>query len=198
MKPIREIKKFESEISRLYEAAKIRAPVHLSKGNELHLVKIFKRYYKPGDWIFSTHRNHYHWLLSGRKPARLKKQILAGHSMHVFDKKFFTSSIVAGSAPIALGVAMGLKLSKSPNKVLCFMGDMASECGIAHECVKYAQGYDLPIVFVIEDDNFSVRARTKEVWGKLTPKANRKRMICKRYRYKRLYPHAGTGKYVMF
>lgn len=186
--------KFEEEIASLYEQAKIKAPVHLSKGNENRLMKIFRDYYKPGDWVFSTHRNHYHWLLSGGDPEELKKQILNGHSMHVFGKKFFTSAIVAGVTPVALGVAMALKLKKADNKVLCFIGDMAGECGIVRECVKYARGHDLPVMFIVEDDGYSVRAKTKDVWGR----AKNKSKLYRRYKYKRLYPHAGTGKYVMF
>jgi pyruvate dehydrogenase E1 component alpha subunit len=183
--------KFEEEIAKLYEQAKIRAPIHLSDNNESQLIKIFKGY-RQGDWIFSTYRSHYHWLLSGRNPEELKKQILQGHSMHVYSDRFFTSAIVGGVAPIALGVAMALKMKSSPNKVWCFIGDMAGESGIVHECIKYARGHNLPITFVIEDNGYSVRALTKETWGTAKAKVNR------RYKYKRGYPHAGTGKYVMF
>lgn len=187
----KELIEFEEEIARLYEQAKIRTPIHLSGGNENKLIKIFKDY-KECDWIFSTYRSHYHWLLSGRDPADLKEQILQGHSMHVYGRNFFTSSIVGAIAPIALGVAMALKMKKLPHKVWCFMGDMAGEAGIVHESIKYAKGHDLPITFVIEDNGYSVRAITKETWGL------GKATVIKRYKYKRHYPHAGTGKYVMF
>jgi pyruvate dehydrogenase E1 component alpha subunit len=187
----KELIKFEEEIAQLFEQAKIRAPIHLSGGNENKLIKIFKDY-KEGDWIFSTYRSHYHWLLSGRAPEELKKQILEGHSMHVYGDRFFTSALVGGVAPIALGVAMALKMKNASDKVWCFIGDMAAESGIVHECIKYAQGHNLQITFVIEDNGYSVRAVTKETWGKGKTRINR------RYKYKRRYPHAGTGKYVMF
>lgn len=187
----KELIKFEEEIAKLYEQAKIRAPIHLSGGNEDKLIKIFKEH-KEGDWIFSTYRNHYHWLLSGRDPEELKRQILDGQSMHVFGDKFFTSAIVGGVAPIALGVAVALKIKNSPHKVWCFIGDMAGESGIVDECIKYAKGHNLPVSFVIEDNDYSVRALTRETWGRGRTRVNR------RYKYKRQYPHAGTGKYVMF
>lgn len=187
----KELIKFEEEIAQLYEQAKIRAPIHLSKGNENQLIKIFKDY-KKGDWIFSTYRSHYHWLLSGREPEELKRQILKGHSMHIYDYNFFTSSIVGGIAPIALGVAMALKMRNSSNKVWCFLGDMAGESGIANECIKYAKGHNLPIKFVIEDNGYSVRAKTLDTWGRGKAK------IATRYKYKNCYPHAGIGKYIMF
>lgn len=187
----KELVRFGKDIGRLYESAKIRAPIHLSGHGENRLIKIF-RDYKKGDWVFSTHRSHYHWLLSGHCPKELKRQIINGHSMHIYGDKFFTSAIVGGNAPIALGAALALKRKRSTNRVWCFIGDMSSECGIAHECIKYARGHDLPITFVIEDNSYSVRARTSQTWGV------NKRKVTRRYAYKRRYPHAGTGKYVMF
>jgi TPP-dependent pyruvate/acetoin dehydrogenase alpha subunit len=113
--------------------------------------------------------------------------------MHIFDERFFTSAIVSGVAPIALGVAKALVMKHSTNKVWCFIGDMAASGGLVHECIKYAEGWDLPITYVIEDNHCSVRACTEEVWGK---RQGKNKVI--KYSYKRTYPHAGTGKYVMF
>lgn len=183
--------KFTDEIKEIYEKGKIKAPVHLSGINEDRLIEIFKGY-KKGDWIFSTWRSSYHWLLSGRDPEELKKQILAGHSMHVYGERFFTSSIVGGIAPIALGVAWGIKLNQSPAHVWCFVGDGAAECGIVKESIRYAEGHRLPIFYVIEDNGLCVRAKTQKVWGLGT----KSKVIT--YKYTRKYPHAGSGVYVMF
>lgn len=201
---------FEERIKTLFEAGKIRAPVHLSGGNEDALLAVFKAY-RPGDWIFSTWRNHYHWLLSGRDPGELERQILSGDSMSVFGDRFFTSSIVGGNAPIALGVALALKIKQGktvegrasaqtgeatagnrPPKVWCFLGDMAASGGLARECLRYAEGHDLPITYVIEDNDLSVTTETQKVWGTEKKKKDR------RYKYKRRYPHAGTGKFIEF
>ena len=182
---------FTDEIKELYEAGKIHAPVHLCGTNEEQLIKIFKDI-KKTDWIFSTWRSSYHWLLSGRSPNELKEQITNGHSMHIYGDRFFTSAIVAGIAPIALGVAWGLKLNKSSDKVWCFLGDGAYRCGITQESIKYAKGFDLPITFVIEDNGLGVNAITKEVWGRQRTEK------VEYYKYKRKFPHAGGGKYVMF
>ncbi len=201
---------FEDRIKALYEQGKIRAPIHLSGGNEDQLIKLFKKYDKS-DWIFSTWRNHYHWLLSGRDPKRLEEQIVAGDSMAVCDDRFFTSAIVGGNAPVALGVALALKLKREKNvqkaaqgankkknknpahpKVWCFLGDMGASCGISKECMRYAAGHDLPITYVIEDNGLSVTTDTKKVWG------TKKGTKCLVYKYKRQYPHAGIGKHVLF
>jgi pyruvate dehydrogenase E1 component alpha subunit len=194
----KELIDFEERIKTLFERGKIRAPIHLSGGNEDALIEIFKDYHE-GDWIFSTWRNHYHWLLSGRDPGELERQIMAGDSMSVFDARFFTSSIVGGNAPIALGVALAIRLKgssvgKGPAhpRVWCFLGDMAASGGLAGECIRYAQGHDLPVTYVIEDNGLSVTTDTAGVWGK----KKKKKARC--YEYKRKHPHAGTGKHVKF
>jgi pyruvate dehydrogenase E1 component alpha subunit len=182
---------FEKDIKAIYENGEIHSPIHLSGGNENQLIDIFKNY-KCGDWIFTTYRNHYHWILSGRNHDILKKQILNNKSMHVSDYKFIVSSIVAGQVPIALGVSLALKLKKQKNKVFCFMGDAAANCGLSTECFRYATGHDLPITFVIEDNGKSVIADTAKTWGL------KNAHVVKRYKYKRKYPHHGTGKYILF
>ena len=192
---IKEIINFEKSIAHAWEKGSIKAPVHLhgSEGHKLEkdLAGFFRLNYTVKDWIFSTHRSHYHWLLSGRSRKKLREQILGGHSMHIFGKKFFTSAIVAGNTPIALGVAMALKMKKSKNRVLCFMGDAAAKCGIAMESINYAAGHNLPIVFIIEDNGKCVKADTQKIWGLGAIKV----LTTK---FERTYPHAGTGKYVMF
>jgi pyruvate dehydrogenase E1 component alpha subunit len=183
---------FNKELEELYNSGKIKSPVHASGGNEDELIKIFK-HYKKGDWIFSTHRSHFHWLLSGRSKSLLLKQIMEGHSMHIFDDRFFTSAIVSGIAPIALGTAKALAMKCSPNKVWCFVGDMAGTGGLVHECIRYAEGWDLPITYVIEDNAMSVRANTEAVWG---IRDGKNKVI--KYTYKREFPHSGFGKYLMW
>jgi len=186
--------KFEKEISELFLEKKIRVPIHLSGGNEDELIKIFK-YVKPKDWVFSTHRNHYHALLKGFDKDKLKELILSGESMHIYNKdiRFFTSSIVSGVLPIALGVAMSIKLNREDNQVFVFIGDMAAETGSFHECKKYAAKNKLPIVFIIEDNGLSTDTPTQETWGKY-------KSIGKviRYKYERVWPHTGCGEWVTF
>ena len=98
---------FEAEIAALFEQGKIRAPVHLSKGNEAELIRIFKDI-KPNEWVFSNHRSHYAALLKGIPADWLKAEILAGRSITLNNRehKFFSSAIVGGILPIAIGVAM--------------------------------------------------------------------------------------------
>jgi len=187
---------FSQEIASLYEQGKIRSPIHLCGDNATQLIEIFKLV-KKEDFIFSTYRSAFHWLLSGRSEEELKKQILEGHSMHIYGDKFFTSAIVGGTAPIAVGVALALKMQKSKQKVWVFLGDAAYECGIVRESIRYSIGHNLSIKFVIENNGYCVRAKTQEVWG--IGKSNK--VI--EYKYKRKFNHAGCAldgqtKYVMF
>ena len=131
----KELISFEEDIKKIYEDGKIKAPVHLSGGNEEQLIEIFKNVDKD-DWVFSSWRNHYHALLHGVDKEFLKDLIVRGKSMSVYsDKpKFYSSSIVGGIIPIALGTAMSIKMKGEENKVWCFVGDMTFESGIFTIC----------------------------------------------------------------
>ena len=181
-----ELVNFEREVANLFEQGRIKAPVHLHGSNEEALIKIFQ-HIKPSDWVFSTHRSHYHALLHGVPPELVKAEILKGNSicLQFPEYRFHTSAIVGGILPIAVGVAM------AGEKAWCFIGDMAAETGIFHECQKYAKRHDLPITFVIEDNGYSVNTPTDKAWGERLwlPKVIR-------YDYKREWPHQGSGKWV--
>ena len=180
---------FEKEISELFLDKKIHVPVHLVGGNENQLIRIFKMI-KKEDFVLSTHRNHYHALLKGVPKEKLKEIITDGESMHIYDKslKFLTSSIVGGVLPIAVGIALSIKLKKETNRVWVFVGDMASHMGIFHECTEYAGRHNLPIIFVVENNGFSVDSPTEIVWG---DERFKPRII--RYKYKRIWNHVGPG-----
>lgn len=197
---------FEEEIKELFLAKKIRTPVHLSRGNEEQLIEIFKEV-KQTDWVCSTHRNHLHALLKGVPPELVKAEILAGRSMHLAfnEYNFLASAIIGGIAPIAVGIAMGIKMRGEGKKVWCFLGDMAAEMGVVHESIKYAKNFDLPACFVIEDNKYSTDTPTAEVWGiKDEPqkgileleKWGRGKVL--RYSYNRFFPHVGVGTFIHF
>lgn len=186
---------FEEDIKKIYEAGKIKAPIHLSGNNEEQLIKIFKKI-KKNDWVFSTWRNHYHALLKGIPKEWLKKEIIAGRSMGInnIKYKFYSSAIVGGILPIALGVAQSIKLKKQKFMVWVFIGDMTFETGTFHECYKFSKNFKLPIKFVIEDNNMSTNSPTNKVWKKKSKVPN----DVLKYSYKRKYPHHGTGGWVLF
>ena len=110
------------------------------------------------------------------------------------EHKFYSSSIVGGSVPIATGVALALKRKKSTSRVWCFVGDMTFETGDFHLSYKYAKNFDLPIQFVVEDNNMSTNTPTDNAWGRKSAIPND--VIY--YSYERGFPHHGTGNWVLF
>ena len=106
---------FEKEVARRFENGEIRAPVHLSGGNETQIISIFENI-KKTDWVFCTYRNHYAALLHGIPADWLMAQILAGKSMILsnVEHRFLTSAIVGGILPIAFGVAAAIQRQKGP------------------------------------------------------------------------------------
>ena len=186
---------FEKKVQKVYEAGEIKAPVHLSGNNEDQLIEIFKKIDKD-DWVFSSWRNHYHALLHGFDPEKLFNLILEGRSMGInsVERKFYSSSIVGGTLPIALGVAQSIKLKKETNKVWCFIGDMTFETGVFHECYKFSRNFQLPLEFVVEDNNMSTNTPTDEAWSKKSKIPD----DIYYYKYERKFPHHGTGSWVLF
>lgn len=186
---------FEEDIKISYEKGFIKGPIHLSRGNEDILIEIFQ-YISKKDFVFTAWRNHYHAILHEVPIAEIKKQIYAGCSMSLNSKKpfIYSSSIVGGIIPIALGTALAQKKLKSRRNVWCFIGDMTMETGIFHEAYKYSENFNLPLKFIIEDNNLSVHTPTLKAWGKkMKPPKN---VIY--YKYKNFFPHHGTGKWVNF
>ena len=186
---------FENKIVKSWDAGKIRGPVHLSGGNEKPLIEIFKRI-SENDWVFSTWRSHYHALLKGVSPDWLEKEILEGRSITIVnkDEKFYSSAIVGGILPIAVGVAMSNKRKGIDETVWCFVGDMTFETGTFMENYKYAKNFDLPIRFVVEDNEVSTNTPTIETWNNKTEIPDD--VIW--YKYEKKWPHYGTGKWVIF
>ena len=114
-------------------------------------------------------------------------------SLNFKEHKFIASSIVGGGIPIGLGLALAIKKrKKQKNNVFIFVGDMTFETGIFYECHKYAKNHNLPIKFIVEDNGLSTNTPTEKTWKIISKKP--KDIIY--YKYKRQYPHHGTGSWV--
>ena len=195
-----ELVNFENEIASRFNNSEIRAPVHLYSNNEEQMLEIFESI-KENDWVFCSWRSHYQCLLKGVPKEEIFKEIMEGRSISLcFPKyKIYSSAIVGGVLPVAVGAAMAIKIKKNSEKVHCFLGEMTAETGIAHEAIKYSRNHDLPIRFIVEDNGKSVVTDTREVWG--TKKLSYEDLddpFITYYRYKNKYPHAGAGKRVQF
>ncbi|MHA1968328.1 MAG: thiamine pyrophosphate-dependent enzyme [Candidatus Hodarchaeales archaeon] len=200
--------RFEEEIGSIYEYGKIRAPIHLRSGNEEQLIKIFKNI-RDEDYVFSTWASHIHCLLKGVPEEDIKHAILEGRSitLNFPEYNLYSSAIVGGTPSIATGAAYALKKQNKSGRVYCFLGDMGFHTGIAYEAIKYSIGHNLPITFIVEDNEKSVATPTFNTWRVDT--YNVYELMCKMahgnkdvkieyYKYESKYPHAGTGTFVEF
>lgn len=181
---------FENEVGALYLDNKLPFLFHLSGGNEEQLIEIFKNI-NEGDYVLSNHRGHYHAILHGIPPETVKDDILNGRSMFIYDRErnYFTSAIIGGTPAIAVGIAWALKRKGSSQKVWCFIGDGTEDSGHLFEAVRYAEGFDLPVTFVIEANNRSVESTNEERWGTKAHLVWDSPKVIK-YSYTITYPHA--------
>lgn len=204
-----ELISFEEDIADCFNKKQILAPIHLYSGNESEMIEIFKEI-KKDDWVFCTWRSHFQCLLKGVNKNKLKLDILKGKSISLCypEHRIFSSAIVTGNLPIAVGVALDIKRNSGKNKVYAFVGEMTSETGSMSECFKYSIAHELPIKFIIEDNGKSVCTDTRKTWNMpvlsfehfhkkaSTPDELRKYFYY--YKYNNKFPHSGAGQRVQF
>ena len=161
------IRLVESRIAEKYAEGLMRCPVHLSIGQEIPSA-IFEQVVSFGDTAVSTHRAHAHYLAMGGSLPRMIAEIYGratgcskgrGGSMHLIDRdKGFlgSSAIVGNSIPVGVGVGYGMKLNDAKTVSFVFLGDGATEEGVFFESANFAVVHKLPIVFVLENNLYSV------------------------------------------
>ena len=194
------LQEFESDIAEAFNRGEIRAPVHLSDGSEMQLLRVFDEV-RPGDYVYCSWRSHYQALLHGVPEELVRSEIMAGRSISLCfpEYRFYSSAIVGGILPIAVGTALGLKRQGGTEHVWCFIGDMTAEMGMAATAIKYSANFDLPITFVVEDNGVSVCTDTRATWGIRQSTFREAASPNVRYfEYETRYPHAGAGVRVQF
>jgi len=141
--------------------------VHLCIGQEAIAAAVGVNLNKD-DYVFSNHRGHGHYIAKGGELNSMIAELHCketgcskgrGGSMHLIDTAaglMGSSSIVAGSIPIAVGAAMGSVLQKGRNVSVVFFGDAATEEGVLYESMNFAALKKLPVVFICENNFYSV------------------------------------------
>lgn len=167
------IRRIEETIAEIYPTDKIKSPIHLSIGQEAVAVGICAALQKS-DVIFGTHRSHAAYLAKGGNLNRMMAELYGkaagcskgkGGSMHLVDMEagvMGTSSIVGTSIPHAVGYAYALKLQKAPRIAVDMFGDGAVEEGVFHESLNFAALKKLPVIFICENNQYSVHARLED------------------------------------
>ena len=151
--------------------ALVRGPLHLSTGQEAVAAGVCSNL-ERSDLLTSTHRGHGHTLAKGADAAKMMCELFGratgynkgkGGSMHIADFSvgmLGANGVVAAGIPIATGAAHALKIRKQANVVVCFFGDGATNRGPFLEGLNWAQVYQLPILFVCEDNRISATTAT--------------------------------------
>mgnify|MGYP006431134497 FL=1 len=166
-KELLRIRKIEEAIADKYLEWEMRCPVHLSIGQEAIPVGI-SMHLTVKDHVYSNHRSHGHYFAKG---GSLKKMIAElygketgccggrGGSMHLIDLDvgFMGSTpIVGGTVPLAVGDAWSAKLKGENRATVIYFGDGCFEEGVLHESMNFAALHKLPILFVCENNKYSV------------------------------------------
>lgn len=160
------LRNFDLKTSFLFRNGRIKGSVHTYIGQEAVAVGISENLIS-GDYFISTHRCHGHALAKGADPKKLYSEIFGkvdgyskgrGGSMHITSKdiNFIATPIVGGGIPIGVGISLGLKKEKSRNIVIVFIGEGATNQGTFHESLNLASIFKLPVLFVCENNKYSV------------------------------------------
>ena len=161
------IRLIEEKIAQLYHQQQMRCPVHLCIGQEAIAVGVCVNLLKK-DYLLSNHRSHGHYLAKGGNLKRMLAEIYGkqtgcsagkGGSMHLVDLAvgiLGTTPIVGGIIPVATGVAFGTQMKQKGNVTAVFFGDAATEEGVFFESLNFASLKKLPVLFVCENNFFSV------------------------------------------
>lgn len=161
------IRTVQDRIAEIYYEDEMRTPVHLCVGQEAAAVGVCHAL-RRGDLVFSNHRGHGHYLAKGGDLNAMMAELFCresgcskgrGGSMHLIDLEAGlpgSSSIVAGGVPLATGAALALKMQERDDIAVVFFGDAAAEEGAFYESLNIAVLWNLPVVFVCENNFFAV------------------------------------------
>lgn len=167
LKQMLRIRRFEERCVSLYSEEKIRGFLHLYNGEEAVAVGVMQAL-TPQDAILATFREHGHALARGVAMNSIMAEMFAkesgcskgrGGSMHLFDSKlrfYGGNAIVAGALPLAVGLALADKMQERNVVTCCFFGEGAVAEGEFHESLNLAKLWQLPILFVCENNLYAM------------------------------------------
>jgi pyruvate dehydrogenase E1 component alpha subunit len=161
------IRAFEEKAEQLYAMGKIHGTMHLSIGMEASAVGAIAAL-RSDDLILSTHRGHGHCIAKGADLNLMMAEFMGkengycrgrGGSMHIADAKggnLGANGVVGGGIASAMGFALGLKMQRRDQIILCFFGDGAANIGSFHESLNMAAIWSLPVVYVCENNQYAM------------------------------------------
>jgi pyruvate dehydrogenase E1 component alpha subunit len=172
LKKMKRIRMVEETIARRYSEWKMRCPTHLCTGQEAVAAAVGQAL-KKDDFVLSTHRAHGHYLSKGGNLNEMIAEIYGketgcshgkGGSMHLIDlgvNFMGSTAIVGGTIPLSVGLGLSIKLKKTDQVSCVFFGDAAVEEGVFYESVNFAVLKKLPVLFICENNFYSVYSPLK-------------------------------------
>jgi acetoin:2,6-dichlorophenolindophenol oxidoreductase subunit alpha len=160
------IRLFEQRIMELFQQGRLPGFLHLSIGQEAVPTGVCA-HLRPNDYISSTHRGHGDVIAKGARLDRMMAELYGkstgyckgkGGSMHIADLELGilgANGIVGAGIPIATGTALAFKMRRTDQVAVCFFGDGGSNTGAFHEGLNLASVWNLPVVFVCENNQFA-------------------------------------------
>ncbi len=160
------VRQFETMAGEYFAAGQIPGFIHLSIGQEGSSVGVCSCL-RPDDYVATTHRGHGHMIAKGADLKRMVAELFGkatgyckgkGGSMHIADFSIGilgANGVVAGGLPLICGAGLSIKLRKTDQVAVVFFGDGASNRGPVHEAMNMASIWDLPIIFVVENNQWA-------------------------------------------
>jgi len=167
------LRAFDELVSELCRRRKLPGLIHLGVGEEAVAVGVCAAL-QAGDKITSTHRAHGHFLAKGANPNEFLAELYGkvdgscrgkGGSMHLTDLSvgfLGANGVVGAGLPIAVGAALGQRIRNEDFVTACFFGDGANNQGTFHESLNMAAVWDLPVVFICENNGYGISSSVNE------------------------------------
>ncbi len=173
-KTMLKLRMFEDKVSAMYKTGEIPGFVHCYQGEEAIATGVCAHLCKT-DVITSTHRGHGHVIAKGCPTWEMMAELYGksggcsggrGGSMHAYNMDYGllgTNGMVGGGIGLAIGAGYAQKYKKTGNVAVCFFGDGASNMGIFYESMNIASKWNLPVIFVCENNLYATATSLKEV-----------------------------------
>jgi pyruvate dehydrogenase E1 component alpha subunit len=164
-------RRFEERCYEAYVERNIGGFLHLYPGEEACAHGVLEAARVGHDYVITSYRDHVHAIKAGSDPRAVMAELFAketgvskgrGGSMHIFDVKhrFMGGyALVGGPFPLAAGIAKGIQLKGGDEICICFLGDAANNQGTFHESLNMAGLWDLPVLYVCENNLYGIGTR---------------------------------------
>ena len=164
-------RRFEERCYEAYVERKIGGFLHLYPGQEACCHGVMEAARPGHDYVITGYRDHVHAIKCGADPKEVMAELYGketgsskgrGGSMHIFDVKHHFMgghALVGGPFPLAVGMAKAIKMKKTDQISICFLGDAANNQGTFHESLNMAALWELPVLFVCENNLYGIGTR---------------------------------------